>query len=724
MHQVDPDIRSRLLTAHLPVMPQILLKLIEHCQDDDAGLNVLAGLIAKDPGITSKVLSIANSSAYHRQGRSLGLGSALATLGTDMIKTLVINESVFQVFNNLTQSNGTDLRAFWKHSLAVAVLAKDIAAKMPGTNPEEAYLAGLLHDVGRLALLSAADKEFAFIFFAHDDDKLCNIEHSLLNLTHTEAGAILADRWNLDSFLADSLFYHHQSAALIENAHPLVRCVILAHLIHIRPDEDPSLLTAATACGVPPAEIPPLRVQSQSKIEEYADALGIDLAGADDLVVPTDGWEIAGRLASLEEGNAPPPEATAETPLAPQEAVRKALVEEVRNVVLTSELRHSLTQAAGQENASRDALIRSARILFDLNDVIIFTRNAAGDALVGTPATEHSQRMSSFSIRLDGNSRLSQAARSQQVFFSGLPPEPADLAESQLMRLFESTALVGIPIQRDADYLGMLVGGIGARHIPALKNRERFLRSFGALAARALRPTANTAAPHAAAPATRVPRKIVHESNNALSIIKNYLSVLDGKLEKHKIPAKEVTILHEEVDRVGRIINAIGSEQGADAPPTDVDSAIGNVVSLFRDTAPSPSATQVVAELQGSACEVSCPPEAFKQILINLIKNAIEAAPEKGEIRVANTGFINRDAKLYVEIRVEDNGPGIPRPILASLFSPVTSTKGGNHQGLGLPIVHDLVRQAQGLISCRSNAKGTSFEILLPAHPGATQSFS
>lgn len=83
MHQVDPDIRSRLLTARLPVMPQILLKLIEKCQADDAGMNVLADLVNKDPGMTAKVLGIANSSAYHRAGRPVGLEQALATLGTD-----------------------------------------------------------------------------------------------------------------------------------------------------------------------------------------------------------------------------------------------------------------------------------------------------------------------------------------------------------------------------------------------------------------------------------------------------------------------------------------------------------------------------------------------------------------------------------------------------------------------------------------------------------------
>ncbi|MDO9199248.1 HDOD domain-containing protein, partial [Rhodoferax sp.] len=83
----DQDIRNRLLVARLPAMPQILLKLIELCQADDAGMAELAKLIANDAGMTSKVLGVANSAAYHRGGRKVGLVQALNVLGADMIKT-------------------------------------------------------------------------------------------------------------------------------------------------------------------------------------------------------------------------------------------------------------------------------------------------------------------------------------------------------------------------------------------------------------------------------------------------------------------------------------------------------------------------------------------------------------------------------------------------------------------------------------------------------------
>ena len=724
MHQLETDIRSRLLSARLPVMPQILLKLVETCQSDDAGMSTLASLIASDPGLTSKVLAVANSSAYHRGGRPAGLEAALATLGTNMIRTLVINESVMQVFNHLTHANGTDLRAFWKHSLTVATLAREIAAKVSYSNPEEAYLAGLLHDIGRLALLATATKEYAFIFFARDDDKLGDIEHNLLNVTHTEAGAILADRWNLDSFLADSVLYHHEPAAHLGNAHPLVRIMVLAHLAADRREDDPALSVAATASRLNPDEIPALLVSSRAKVAECAEMLGIDLAGADDLSLPIDGWEIAGRLASLEEAHARPATADDDStapPLAPQERARRALAEEVGTTAITSALSMSLAQTRHDEHETLAAIAHSARILFGFHDIIVFRKNAAGDALVGAPPTPQAQRATGFSIRLDGDTRLSRAAQGQQVLFATRTQEPGDLAESQLMRLFECDGLIALPLKQADEYDGMLIGGIGAWQMASLHGRERFLRAFGEQALAALRARRTTVTgqtpPAPRTDAAEVPRKIVHESNNALSIIKNYLSVLDGRLGKQQVDAKEIAILHEEVDRVGRIINGLGSPSRTPSPlVADIDTTIRNVVQLFRDTAPSPRSTQVFADTQETPCEIACAPESLKQILINLVKNAIEAMPENGEIRVINNGLVNRDGRLYGELCVRDNGPGIPRPLLATLFSPVRTTKGNAHQGLGLHIVHDLVKQSHGLISCRSSQQGTAFEILFPAH--------
>jgi signal transduction histidine kinase len=106
--------------------------------------------------------------------------------------------------------------------------------------------------------------------------------------------------------------------------------------------------------------------------------------------------------------------------------------------------------------------------------------------------------------------------------------------------------------------------------------------------------------------------------------------------------------------------------------------------------------------------------DMLKQILLNLLKNAVEALPDGGRIEVANRGHVNRDRRLYLELCVSDNGAGLAPEVLANLFSPVRSSKEGAHHGLGLSIVHDLVTRLHGVIGCRSSKSGTSFEILLP----------
>src|SRR5471032_2051585 len=252
MHQPDHDISNRLLIARLPAMPQILIKLIEHLQADDAGMPELAALIAKDAAMTSKILTVANSSAYHRNAnaRAVSLEQSLVSLGTDMIKTLVISESVFQTFNSFPHSGSTDLRGFWKGSLTTAVIARDIAKRMDYPHVEEAYLAGLLHNVGRLALLATAPKEYAFNFMARDDEDLCAVEQRTLQITHSEAGAWLIERWHLDSFLADSVLYHHEPVSRLESAHPLIRIVRLSHLLCCHQDQEVAIVDSSRLCGL------------------------------------------------------------------------------------------------------------------------------------------------------------------------------------------------------------------------------------------------------------------------------------------------------------------------------------------------------------------------------------------------------------------------------------------------------------------------------------------
>ncbi len=105
---------------------------------------------------------------------------------------------------------------------------------------------------------------------------------------------------------------------------------------------------------------------------------------------------------------------------------------------------------------------------------------------------------------------------------------------------------------------------------------------------------------------------------------------------------------------------------------------------------------------------------SFKQILTNLLKNAVEAMPEGGNIIVSTLACVNVNGADFVEVIVKDTGTGIPNNILKNLFKPLKSTKGKGNSGLGLSITKTLITDAKGTISCKSNKSGTEFQILLP----------
>jgi len=116
---------------------------------------------------------------------------------------------------------------------------------------------------------------------------------------------------------------------------------------------------------------------------------------------------------------------------------------------------------------------------------------------------------------------------------------------------------------------------------------------------------------------------------------------------------------------------------------------------------------------------------SIKQVLINLIKNSFEAMSKGGNLYIRTRHISSRikglftDSSLdypgYVEVVIRDDGPGIPGEIKTRLFEPYASTKTGNHSGLGLSIVHNIIETLNGTISCDSEpGKGTTFKIALP----------
>lgn len=680
----------------MPSMSQILLKLMTLCQSDDAGMNELSGLVAQDPAMAAKMMGVANSSAYHRGNSATTLDQALAIIGTSMIKTIVINESVFQVFDKLSRSNDINLNDFWLHALFAGVKARMLAIRMKYSNPEEAYLAGLLHDAGRLAMLAIAPKEYSQHFLAEDSDSLCIVEVRTLQASHAEVGAWLIEQWRLDSFIADSVLYHHEPVARVANAHPLIRIVFASNLLAESHVKDGQIAIAASLSGLSENDIREINALAAEEVKKSADYFGIQLDA--DVKIPS----------------------VTQVQSARPHDQKHDLSVEVRNMLLAGQIGKTFSSQQG-ETGLIEIITKSACILFNFDQAIILKLDHQNNALRGSGAGEHRNRLADFVLPLTGNdSPIAASIQASRLALIGDGKQVLGVPEEQLLRLFMTERLVCMPLSIDGQCLGVLIGGLAGWQGADFARNEGFLKVFGSQATNALKNILSRqeekelSENRMAQEYREASRKVAHEVNNPLSIIKNYLGILDRKLLNKDQLSAELSILNEEIDRVGKIVDDFAElDLSQKKGSSDLGRVIKDVVKLFQQTE-FIDTIQVEVRLPDEQIAVNASTDALKQILINLMKNATEAMNNGGRLEISSQGLVNRDGVLYAELSVGDTGPGIVPEVMAKLFTPVQSTKGPEHSGLGLNIVHDLVKKMHGLISCRSGKQGTTFDILLP----------
>ncbi len=212
-------------------------------------------------------------------------------------------------------------------------------------------------------------------------------------------------------------------------------------------------------------------------------------------------------------------------------------------------------------------------------------------------------------------------------------------------------------------------------------------------------------------------REVVHEVRNPLSIINNYLEILSVKLEGDDPAQQDLDTIKSEIHRINTILENLSHSTVVDISETDavdVNALIADLSHMFQTSLFAAHDIEISLNLDESMPPMLTNADAIKQIYTNLVKNAVEALPAEGLVMVYTQDQVNVDGKAHFEICVADDGPGIPAEILPTLFTPVQTTKGDGHSGLGLTIVKNLVNEMNGSISCRSSDKGTSFHILLP----------
>ena len=199
----------------LPTLPRTVLRITEFINDPRASAKDLARIITDDQVLTARLLKLVNSSFYGFQQRVATVTEAVLLVGFDAIRSLLLTTSVFDLFPSRTARSRRDQEMLWDHSLACAVGAKVIGGTVRYEKLEELFVAGLLHDIGKIVEMTLRPEDFARVAERVRDRRLLisAAEMDVLGCTHADIGRLLAERWTLPPKLVNTIAWHHTPAA-------------------------------------------------------------------------------------------------------------------------------------------------------------------------------------------------------------------------------------------------------------------------------------------------------------------------------------------------------------------------------------------------------------------------------------------------------------------------------------------------------------------------------
>lgn len=225
----------------LPSLPAVVMELLNSIDQEETDITVLARKVSHDQALTAKTLRLANSSLFGLQVKVTTIQQAITFLGFQSTRNLITAASVTGCFAD-KNCPGFDHSVFWRHSIATAACAK-VLARHVRFNQDYAFTAGLLHDIGRLVLVSGFPQEYAQViaYQQANDCYTLDAERAVLGIDHVEAGLALAEHWNFSDTMQLAIAGHHDPgkvgagflAAIIHVADAIVHALDLAQ----KPDD-------------------------------------------------------------------------------------------------------------------------------------------------------------------------------------------------------------------------------------------------------------------------------------------------------------------------------------------------------------------------------------------------------------------------------------------------------------------------------------------------------
>ncbi len=729
----------------LPTLPTVVARLLAVAGSDDSSACDLVRIIEPDPSLTARILRMVRRADLGVRTQGMTVPRAVTLLGFRAVRNAALSTQFFETLSapGEDQAATTRRKGLWKHSLAIACAAEMIAERTDAPNAGEAFVCGLLHDIGKIALDVCLPKSYARVLdrSEHQPVCLCDIEQDILGVDHTTAGKRLVTHWRLGQSIVECVWLHHQDPdALPSNvAHPrMVRIVHVADALVRRAGIGASgsghptdIETAALPLGLDRHALEELVQRVPERMKPLQEALGLD-----------DGDDAASNLESLWEANRRLGQLNVQ------------LVESNRALQLRADCLDSLTAFTGR--LAEDA--RVADVCAAAADAVrSFCRVDRAVAFL----RQHGSRFIHFGVsdKLVLSLEGSEAAPRTAIVDCGDSPafEDADSTRGMVaapegcedlwQRCFGSPAeapLSMLPLHTDAAAGGVLIVA-DDRVVRSLRSAAA---ECGSLAA-AIRLAVSSSAARVDAEKTaeelldlnrrlhtaqkqlvrmrsisiiaQMAAGAAHELNNPLAVVSGRAQM---ELTRSEDPERRraLEIIIEQAQRASGIVSDLMSF-AKPAEPQPVVQPLADVLEAACQHWRSVSGLgpdRLVLSIRDADSTVYGDPEQLREILQAVFANALEATdPAARRIQINS---LSRASDETVRIVVEDNGVGMTPDVLEHALDPFFSSRAaGRGRGLGLSRAYRLAEINGGSLWLESTPNiATTVTIELPARaPGS-----
>jgi len=719
----------------LPTLPAVAVQVLETAADNPATVEPVVTLISSDPALTARILQLVNTTHSVRQEVTT-LDKAVVLLGFEAVRGAVLALSIFETFRHASPHSTFSREDFWKHSLAVGCCAELLAEALPpgernkGFSSSEAFVCGLLHDLGKIALDTVLPKSFARVTEAAEllRGNIADLERSVIGLDHMVIGKRLAERWNLPTVIRECIWLHGQFPEAIPanvKSARLINIVTLADLLvreqhlgysgnYTFPIGREKLLEAI---GLPANSVESVLQHLLGRIEARATAMQVDRATTHEL------FEQALTRANQELGK-----------------VTNQLEAKNRRLAVRAKLFDALSDFQGEllPDAPPPAVLAAVG------------QTAVGILQVGAVGVFSLMPAQDFAevVLLDGAGKIFETTlvdcTERPIRQEGAGPVLQAGDELQWLLAAISPRLVGeqrfwICLEAEDQCIGGVVWGAAAGESQRLGGQARELSAVAggwALALRTaqIRQEARALSEQLAETNRRLQsanNKVLlsrmmmtvgemaagaaHEMNNPLAVISGRSQLLAAQLAdpKHRAMAH---LIHEQSHRLSEIITDL-MDFAKPVPPDfrECDPAELIARALHDAKQQSDPADRNIEFTMGDVPAVMVDAVQVSAAICEVIGNALHATdPSEGNISLhaAYDASGNR-----VVITVADNGCGMDEATLKRAFDPFFSNKpAGRRRGMGLPKALRWVEASGGSMRLESRPQqGTRTVILLPA---------